>query len=104
MDLIFAAWHPSKFEDVTPVMVPANFGGLGGHIPFNWTPHIVDSLSATNRDPHIPQWNRLFPIVWNEHVLTPAEISALQQAGLLQVATGPPAAYAQPGTASIAGA
>lgn len=102
MDLIFSAWHPSNFEGGRTVQVAANYAGYGGHTgPFRWKSTLVPQ---PDYDPHIPQWNRLFPIVWNEYVITPEEEHALQQAGLLQVPGQLPATYAQPGAASVSGA
>lgn len=98
MDLLKTAWRPSAFQSGRMLEVAANYGGHGSMIPLNLTP---TRQTAPSYDPHNPQWNRLENIQWEQIVLTPAEVSALGQAGLIQVPDQKPATYTSPGTASL---
>lgn len=97
---VAAAWRPSTRESGRTLQVPANYGGDAGLIGWQHTPTVTPTPAY---DPHIPQFNNLVPIQWNEIVLHPDEVSALQQAGLLQTTLGLPASYSVPGTASLGG-
>lgn len=101
MDLIYSAWHASSFEPTEVVIVPANYGGIGGLLPLQMTPTFNPDEKQTEYNPWIPQWNRLAPIVWEQYIVAPAEIAALNQAGLIQMPTLLPATFTPPGNASL---
>lgn len=92
------AYIPSDLGSGRILEIPANYGGRGSLISFDWTPVF---LGTNGLDPRVPQWNDLEPINWNVYVIHPEDQAALAQVGLTQVAVAKPVTYQQPPTASL---
>lgn len=99
--LVGSAWRHGRFEGGRVLVVPANFGSHGSFHINNWTPTFVPPNGPQGKNPRIPQWNRLSTIDFNQYVMSPEEVSALTQAGLVQRNSLLPATFVPPGTASI---
>lgn len=103
MDLIATAWRPGRMRADAEVFIPASYAGIGSDIAIGRITPVKNGGPERVYDPHIPQWNRVVPIVWREYVLSPAEMNAFQQAGLVQTPLLLPASFTQPGTAAVGG-
>jgi hypothetical protein len=103
VELLGSHWDTSgEFSPARQITIPENYAGIGSRLPFQRTPTIQPEAGPDHYNPHNPQWNNVYPIIWAELVLTKAEIDAIQQAGLGQPSEAQPSIYTPPTTASLA--
>lgn len=103
MELLASHWDTSgEFSPARQITIPENYAGIGSRLPFQLTPTIQPDAGPDHYNPHNPQWNNVYPIIWAELVLSQAEIDAIEQSALLQPSEQQSSIYTQPATASLA--